>query len=56
MRRPLLIVCSVSARAWGVDLQQLADALNDSGFQWKVNPGDGAFYGPKACLRRLAIV
>ena len=34
---------------WGgrAGAQQLADALNASGFQWKLNPGDGAFYGPK---------
>ena len=32
-------------------LQQLQDILNEykveSGREWKLNPGDGAFYGPK---------
>lgn len=25
----------------------MAEALNEFGCPWKVNPGDGAFYGPK---------
>ena len=25
----------------------LEQALNDAGHQWELNPGDGAFYGPK---------
>ena len=27
--------------------QQLTEVLNEFGKPWKVNPGDGAFYGPK---------
>lgn len=29
------------------NLQQLGQSLDDFGAGWKVNPGDGAFYGPK---------
>lgn len=25
----------------------MTESLNESGLQWKLNPGDGAFYGPK---------
>ena len=25
----------------------IEEALNESGLPWKLNPGDGAFYGPK---------
>lgn len=28
-------------------LQQLEESLNDFGHKWELNPGDGAFYGPK---------
>lgn len=28
-------------------LQMMAAALNDFGQPWRLNPGDGAFYGPK---------
>lgn len=28
-------------------IQQLEDSLNSFGEPWKLNPGDGAFYGPK---------
>jgi len=40
----------------GVDLwtsaeEQLASALNQFGKPWKVNPGDGAFYGPKIDIK-----
>ena len=28
-------------------LQQLEESLNSFGVPWKLNPGDGAFYGPK---------
>lgn len=27
--------------------QQLEESLNESGHKWELNPGDGAFYGPK---------
>ncbi len=32
---------------WNLAESQLEQALNASGFPWKLNPGDGAFYGPK---------
>ncbi|KAJ1656735.1 threonyl-tRNA synthetase [Dispira simplex] len=32
---------------WDVAERQLEDALNAFGHAWEVNPGDGAFYGPK---------
>jgi len=31
----------------------LANALNKSGHPWKLNPGDGAFYGPKIDIKIL---
>ncbi|KAF2662624.1 class II aaRS and biotin synthetase [Lophiostoma macrostomum CBS 122681] len=32
---------------WDQAEEQLKSALNNSGRQWDINPGDGAFYGPK---------
>lgn len=32
---------------WNKAEQKLENALNKSGVKWDVNPGDGAFYGPK---------
>lgn len=32
---------------WNKAEKMIMDALNDYGKPWKVNPGDGAFYGPK---------
>lgn len=32
---------------WDKAEAALADALNAFGSEWKLNPGDGAFYGPK---------
>lgn len=32
---------------WDQAERQLASALDASGLKWEVNPGDGAFYGPK---------
>jgi len=29
------------------DLQQLTESLEEFGEKWELNPGDGAFYGPK---------
>ncbi|KAJ3234184.1 threonyl-tRNA synthetase, partial [Chytriomyces hyalinus] len=29
----------------------LEEALNKSGYKWEVNPGDGAFYGPKIDIK-----
>ena len=28
-------------------LQALSDCLDEFGLKWTLNPGDGAFYGPK---------
>jgi len=36
-----------SIETWNKAEKQLENALNSSGFEWKLNPGDGAFYGPK---------
>lgn len=33
--------------AWKMAEEQLKDALDKSGQEWKLNAGDGAFYGPK---------
>lgn len=32
---------------WNAAEKQLEEALNASGCPWELNPGDGAFYGPK---------
>lgn len=32
---------------WDFAEKQLEESLNDSGLPWKLNPADGAFYGPK---------
>lgn len=32
---------------WNNAEKALAEALDSSGLPWKMNPGDGAFYGPK---------
>lgn len=43
---------------WNEAESQLEKALNEFGMPWKLNPGDGAFYGPKIdikvtdCLKR----
>ncbi|WP_440997529.1 threonine--tRNA ligase [Arhodomonas sp. SL1] len=45
--------------AWDKAEQALADALDAKGYDWTVNPGEGAFYGPKIelamrdCLNRV---
>lgn len=36
---------------WNQAEKQLEEALNRSGFQWVLNAGDGAFYGPKIDIR-----
>lgn len=36
-----------SDELWQLAEAQLTAALNNSGKEWKVNKGDGAFYGPK---------
>lgn len=30
--------------------QNLEETLNEFGHKWELNPGDGAFYGPKVTL------
>lgn len=32
-------------------LQQLENSLNEFGEKWELNPGDGAFYGPKVSTK-----
>ncbi|CAG5130135.1 unnamed protein product [Candidula unifasciata] len=32
---------------WDEAEKQLEESLNECGHQWELNPGDGAFYGPK---------
>jgi hypothetical protein len=32
---------------WNKAEKQLEEALNEFGRKWSLNPGDGAFYGPK---------
>ena len=34
-------------RTWDIAEKALADACTKAGFTYKLNPGDGAFYGPK---------
>lgn len=36
-----------NAFVWLVMLQQLSEVLEECGQKWELNPGDGAFYGPK---------
>ncbi len=48
-----------SDEVWDKAEKALADVLNDSGFHWELQPGEGAFYGPKIefalkdCLGRI---
>ncbi|KAI4785162.1 hypothetical protein KUCAC02_037929, partial [Chaenocephalus aceratus] len=36
---------------WNQAEKQLENSLNDFGEPWKLNPGDGAFYGPKIDIK-----
>ena len=36
---------------WRLAEAQLAEALDQTGHKWKLNPGDGAFYGPKIDIK-----
>ena len=38
---------------WNAAEDQLKQALDSSGNPWALNPGDGAFYGPKVCSLKL---
>ena len=44
---------------WDLAEKDLAQALNDAGLEWELQPGEGAFYGPKIefslkdCLGRV---
>ena len=40
-----------SSKLWDMAEKSLADALNKFGKPWKINPGDGAFYGPKIDIK-----
>lgn len=35
---------------WDLAESQLMQALDECGHSWKLNAGDGAFYGPKVTL------
>ncbi|KAI0239164.1 threonyl-tRNA synthetase, partial [Massospora cicadina] len=47
--RPANFIGEVSV--WDKAEAQLESALNEFGFPWKLNPGDGAFYGPKVDIK-----
>ena len=34
-------------QVWDEAEKGLAESLDSLGLEWKLNPGDGAFYGPK---------
>ena len=34
-------------KVWDEAEKGLAESLDSLGLEWKLNPGDGAFYGPK---------
>jgi len=36
---------------WDTAEEKLKQALNKFGKPWKLNPGDGAFYGPKIDIK-----
>ena len=36
---------------WNTAEKALEEALNKFGKEWKLNSGDGAFYGPKIDIR-----
>merc|ERR1712032_103665 len=38
---------------WDNAEEQLRQALDESGIEWSLNPGDGAFYGPKIDIRLM---
>lgn len=38
-------------QVWNNAEKSLADALDSLGKPWKLNPGDGAFYGPKIDIK-----
>lgn len=40
-----------SKELWETAESQLAKSLQDLGKPWKINPGDGAFYGPKIDIK-----
>lgn len=42
-----------SKEIWDNAEAQLTAALNESGKEWSLNPGDGAFYGPKIDIRLM---
>ena len=35
------------AQVWNEAEKVMENCLNEAGLQWELNPGDGAFYGPK---------
>lgn len=37
-------------------MQQLAESLDEFGGKWELNPGDGAFYGPKVGVTEIDVM
>ena len=54
----LFVSVSLSLSPPSPSLQQLEESLNSFGVPWKLNPGDGAFYGPKVNIvhNRVCVV
>jgi len=40
-----------SDEIWDMAEAALTNALNESGMPWRINAGDGAFYGPKIDIK-----
>lgn len=40
---------------WDSAENNLKEALNETGRKWKLNPADGAFYGPKIDIKVLDV-
>ncbi len=38
---------------WDKAEKQLSEALDEFGQKWTINPGDGAFYGPKVKIYKI---
>jgi len=43
----LTLLHLIQVELWDEAERVLEQCLNETGFKWKLNPGDGAFYGPK---------
>jgi len=52
-------MCIVECVDWHCvlcNVQQLAESLDEFGGKWELNPGDGAFYGPKVGVTEIDIM